>query len=465
MWKRGCSEATGSGTAAGSGGCDAGFGEMGQTWSQPQLGYLKNWSSTLALMFAAGYDKPAEDPQSCFVTAWDATTVTAKTGVVPTIPMNTTNCPPSGGTSTVFNRTMGRGVYILNALTGDILWRVGPEATATRRVTGMTYAMPADLAVLKNRSNTAPRATDIGNENVPFGYLDRIYASDTGGTVWRIDVADASGTTTTPPNFVVTQLASIAVAPATGTHAALNYRKFLFSPDVVYSSDTTDYDAVLLGSGDREHAFDMVVQNRFYMFKDRNTGSLTSTAVPVASQPTPPTGVIADTSTSTDLFDVTNNCLQAAANCGSGQTQTIAQAALLAAKGWKLSLSITGEKTIATATTSAGSVIFNTNEPKQDTVTGTVGQCTSDLGTARQYAINFQNATATNIFSLPAQYVATGGRYAMFAGGGFLPTPVPVVVQIGGKYYQTVVAGVQTTNPGGLRLQSRVRTFWYKKVD
>ncbi|HXR59177.1 MAG TPA: hypothetical protein VN747_07650, partial [Burkholderiales bacterium] len=65
------------------------------------------------------------------------------------------------------------------------------------------------------------------------------------------------------------------------------------------------------------------------------------------------------------------------------------------------------------------------------------------------------------------QYVpsAGGGRYALFAGGGFLPQPVPAVVQIGGKYYQTIISGVQATNPGGLSLQRRVRTYWYKKLD
>ena len=142
--------------------------------------------------------------------------------------------------------------------------------------------------------------------------------------------------------------------------------------------------------------------------------------------------------------------------------------------GWRLSLSTTGEKTIAPGTTAAGTVIFNTNEPKQDTVTGVaknVGAnsgnfCTSDLGTARQYGISFADGTATFIFnSLPAANVPAGGRFATFAGGGFLPTPVPVVVQIGGKYYQSVISGVTTTNPGGLKLQTRVRTYWYKKVD
>ena len=60
---------------------------------------------------------------------------------------------------------------------------------------------------------------------------------------------------------------------------------------------------------------------------------------------------------------------------------------------------------------------------------------------------------------------AGGGRFAVFAGGGFLPTPVPVVVKIEDKFYQSVISGVTTTNPGGLRLQTRIRIYWSKNVD
>ena len=208
----------------------------------------------------------------------------------------------------------------------------------------------------------------------------------------------------------------------------------------------------------------MVVANRFYMLKDRNVGTITTAM-------TPPAAI-----TESDVFDITNGCLQSAAFCDSGQTQTQAADALLAAKGWIMKLANVGEKTIASATTAAGNVIFNTNQPKQDTVTGTgqnvganaANQCVSDLGTARQYGVSFQNGNSGDIFnSLPTQYVPSEGhgRFATFAGGGFLPTPVPVVVQIGGTYYQTVIAGVQTTNPGGLKLQSRLRTYWYRKTD
>ena len=459
LWKKGCPN------LANNTGCDTGYNELGQTWSEPKLGYLRKYPDKLVLMFGAGYDPDVEDFQPCVITAWSATSVTAiKNVAFPTL-MNAANCPPAG-TGTVVPRSKGRGIFIVDAADGTVLWRAGPDAaaaTAGKRVTGMDYAMVADLAVLRNRSNTANRVNAItGNENVPLGFLDRIYAADTGGNLWRVDVADANDA-----NWVVTKVASI--ASTTGTPAAANMRKLMFQPDVVYTSDGIgDFDAIVLGSGDREHPFDQVVKNRFYMFKDRFTGTITPAMLLVAAT-TPVT--IGDNTT--DLYDTTDNCLQNPAVCNPAQQKTAALA-LLAASGWRLSLSTTGEKTIAPGTTAAGTVIFNTNEPKQDTVTGVaknVGAnagnfCTSDLGTARQYGISFADGTATFIFnSLPAANVPAGGRFATFAGGGFLPTPVPVVVQIGGKYYQSVISGVTTTNPGGLKLQTRVRTYWYKKVD
>ena len=460
LWKKGCAEPVGNG-GPGNGGCDFGFGEIGQTWSEPKLGYLRAFPNQLVVMFAAGWDAAVEDFQPCVVENWNSAGVQARVNVAFPNVMNEANCPPTGAltTSTSRTRTMGRGIFILDAADGNILWRAGPDLFANRTVPGMNFSMPADLAILRNRANTASRPTNPGFENVPVGFLDRIYATDTGGNVWRVDLADPS-----PANWVITKFASVAEAPVTGQHAARNYRKFLFMPDVVYTNeaDGTPYDAVLVGSGDREHPFDTIVRNRFYMFKDKKTTSYTIAEVPLANQPTTPTGAIIDSASSTHLADVTSNCLQ---TC-TGTALSAAQAELAAARGWKLSFGNAGEKVVSPATTAAGTVIFNTNEPKDDNVSGTTSICVSSLGTARQYGINFQNATANNIFSnLPAQYVPAGGRFALFAGGGFLPTPVPVVVKIGDKYYQTIVAGVQTTNPGGLKLQSRLRTYWYRQIE
>jgi hypothetical protein len=191
----------------------------------------------------------------------------------------------------------------------------------------------------------------------------------------------------------------------------------------------------------------------------------------MTSPNTPPATI-----TEANLTDLTDDCLQNASLCTGSNTQATVSASLLANKGWLVKLSNTGEKVIAPGTTSAGTVIFNTNQPKQDSVTGSsivqnVGAnagnfCTSDLGTARQYGLDYQDATSNDIFTaLPTQYQSTTGRYATFAGGGFLPAPVPVVVQIDGKYYQTVISGVQATNPGGLTLQTRVRSYWYNKTN
>ena len=202
-------------------------------------------------------------------------------------------------------------------------------------------------------------------------------------------------------------------------------------------------------------------------------GLIDGTITPAMMSPpsTPPSTI-----TESNLTDLTDDCLQSTSLCTGSNTQTSVASSLLANKGWYVTLSNSGEKVIAPATTSAGTVIFNTNQPKQDTVTGSgstpnVGPnagnyCTSDLGTARQYGLDYQDATSNNIYdNLASQYRSSSGRYATFAGGGFLPAPVPVVVQIDGKYYQTVISGVQATNPGGLTLQTRVRSYWYKQTQ
>ena len=89
------------------------------------------------------------------------------------------------------------------------------------------------------------------------GYHDRAYVGDTGGQVWRLDIGDIDAA-----NWSVTKLASIADHSVDSEE-----RKFLYPPDVVYAADGT-YDAILIGSGDREHPMDTTVLNRFYMFKD-----------------------------------------------------------------------------------------------------------------------------------------------------------------------------------------------------
>ena len=153
-------------------------------------------------------------------------------------------------------------------------------------------------------------------------------------------------------------------------------RKFLYPPDVVYGKDANGaYDAVLIGSGDREHPFNgagdaahplsNAVTNRYYMFKDRDVGT---TAI-----------------TEADLYDTTANLIQT----GTAAQQTAANDALTAAKGWYITLG-TGEKVVTSSITLAGITFFNTNQPSLPAP----GVCTSNLGIAREYAVGYKDGTA-----------------------------------------------------------------------
>jgi type IV pilus assembly protein PilY1 len=420
LWKRGCPNADDNA------GCDTGFAELGETWSKPEVTFLRAFGNRPVLVFSAGYDAAVEDVQPCLATAATAADVTSVTGGTVTY-TSTGTCTVSGGTGTTVARTKGRGLFIVDAYSGDLLWRAGPDPSANAFVPEMSFSVAADAVVL-NRDRDLSRPS-LGTENVPGGYGDRIYAADTGGNLWRVDVDSA-----TPSDWVVTKLAAIAdlASPA-------GRRKFLNAPDVVYGRDANGpYDAVLIGSGDREHPFDATVENRFYMFKDRRVGLDASGQATI---------------TEMDLYDATSNCLQTCTD----PILSSAQASLLAASGWMMRLGA-GEKVVGGATTISGAVFFNTNQPSTNT------PCASNLGIAREYIVSYKDATAMPYLAVGSAYtIAT--RSSVHAGGGFLPTPVPVTVRISGRNYQGVISGPSVREGNPLPLGTRLRTYWFRKME
>jgi type IV pilus assembly protein PilY1 len=275
--------------------------------------------------------------------------------------------------------------------------------------------------------------------------VNRGYVGDTCGNVWRLDF----GSTNTS-EWSVTRIASVS------SSTAAQRRKFLFPPDVVFGNG---FDAVLMGSGDREHPFDTTVVNRMYMFKDygRLTVPVTgnATTVPALS----PAGANA-TLTESDLFNATSNCIQVAAACGAGVTPADALATLVTSGGWFITLG-TGEKVVGGSVTLSGTTFFNTNQPS---ASAGGGACGSNLGIAREYQVGFADATAMSDLN-PGGGLTTLDRSAVHAGGGYLPTPVPVVVQIQGQTVQAVISGVAVQQAPGATLQSRLRKFWYKEIE
>jgi type IV pilus assembly protein PilY1 len=313
---------------------------------------------------------------------------------------------------------------VVNAFTGDVLWQVGPAPTgAAHNLThpDMTCAIPSDISVLdRNRD----------------GRGDRLYTGDTCGNVWRAEISDVD-----PQNWKVTKIAAFSYGANTEISTKL---KFLFAPDVVFAKDGTGpHMAILLGSGDREHPFDTIVKNSFFMIKDRDAtassdGVINSTTRSINA---PSSGSSGAPITTSDVFDATNV---------DGVNQF----------GWKIDFA-PGEKGVGTAVTISGTTFFNTNQP--DAAAGG-GSCGSNLGIARQYLVSYVNAAATTDLN-GLGTLSTANRSTKYGEGGYLPSPVPVVVDIDGKRYQAVISGTSVQAPPGLTLDSRVRTYWYRELD
>lgn len=337
------------------------YAELGQTWSQPKVALVRGYANPV-LIFGAGYD-PTEDSE-----------------------------PP--GTD-----SMGRGIFILDAKTGKLVWQatvgasdgcsnntvstnlVSSSTTCTK--TNMKWSIPSDIALI-----------DVNSD----GYVDRLYAPDTGGNIWRVDLEpNGYGATTTtngvtvsanlPSSWKVTQLAALGCA--TGSCASgTTPRKFFYPPDMVPSAS---YHAVLIGSGDREHPLYSTssgssynVVNRFYMVKDINIGS-SGTDLYTANTEANLKDISPAAGTTTTTYDGTRN-------------------------GYYLTFG-TGEKAVNAATTVAGYTYFATNTP----ATPTSNSCTTNLGVAKGYAITPLAGSASSF---------------TYSGGGLPPTTVAGVVNV-----------------------------------
>jgi len=92
------------------------------------------------------------------------------------------------------------------------------------------------------------------------------------------------------------------------------------------------------------------------------------------------------------------------------------------------------------------------------------GACGSNLGIARQYLVSYIDAAATTDLNALGT-LSIANRSTIHAGGGYLPSPVPVVVNLGGRLFQAVVSGTSVRMPPQAKLESRYRFYWYLRRD
>ena len=247
--------------------------------------------------------------------------------------------------------------------------------------------------------------------------------------MWRVDIDDASTS-----NWKVWKIAAVASRGSTPSA-----RKFQFSPDIVPGVGGT-FDAVVIGSGDREHPLSSNgangVVNRVYMFADTAMG-MTGANLGITDT------CGASVGGCTNLFDATND-----------------PAVPADAKGWFITLAA-GEKVINGALVVANNMVFGTNQPDPSNLT-----CTGNLGIARRYAVNVLTGAASAYTNSSGTLI----RGDIAPGGGFLPSPV-----VAGSRESAGITRAYVTdnplNPGGITSfvvnvpTKRFRTYWREALE
>lgn len=397
---------------------NADFTELGYTFSQPVVRHI-NWGEGMkpVLIFAGGHDL---DKDVIGHGSYDDATTAS----------------------------MGNAIYIVDAIDGTLIWKVNGGAsdssysTSTKSITrsAMVDGIPSEVT-----------ATD-GNGD---GQVDRIYVGDTGGKVWRIDLPnqpepDATGSDPRA-SWNATVLMNLgrhwnddSSAPS-GSYP--NDRRFFTAPDVVPTTDDLgNYDAIVIGSGNREHPLATLNEDYMYMYKDRCTSGVLATSCGFTAAITPD-----------DLADLTTNCAQTDSCTSSVLTDL--------ETGWKLQLTDSGEKSLAAALTLRGVVYFSTYVPATTVSSSSTDQCKPE-GKGYFYAISL--ADATSVFSYFSsenetadESLTTEDRKRELASGGIPAENVYVSFRKGDLTYTGILPSDldATADLGTMEW----RSFWYEK--
>ena len=274
---------------------------LGQTWSKPIIGHIK-WKGgkKLVMIFGGGYDAQNQDNHG--------------------LEANTPD-------------TVGRNIFIADAVSGRMLWNAKENAIDRRGgdfANLLTNSFAADLS-----------AGDLRGS----GTFEHIYATDTGGQLFRFDITQEDKNSNT-------QIYGVKVADIAGTGVAGN-RRFYNRPDVSFVKLRGKTMALIaVGSGYRAHPLAEDTNDRFYVFYDKNilTGGY-------------PEQVLSEST----LYDVTNKIDTDPNDETKGHYVGIFDILEheTTNNGWFIRLA-DGEKVLADASTINYRVLFTTYKPGSD---------------------------------------------------------------------------------------------------
>ena len=390
---------------------DGDFEELGQSWSQPKVTYSKlNVSGTEAkpvLVFGGGYDI-SKDSHSV------------------------------GGED-----SQGRAIYMLDAETGDLKWSLSPTGDT---IFDGKDSIPSSIATLDSDGD---------------GLTDRLYAGDTGGNVWRVDMPGGDKS-----KFSVFKLAELG-----GDASNEVDRRFFSEPAIVraFITETIDsgkkdadnkpiivqqdipYDAVLLGSGDKTNPIGTDTKDTFFMIKDINIRTQEFTASSKPEKPTVPIKI-------GDLADYTNNPFSAPLTSQEKETLSL-QVSLKS--GWYINLEQVGEKSTSSALVINNVVYFTSYIPPS----GDESAVSCDLPNGQGWLYAVDLSLGLNKYSWAADDPNNTDDRKTFISEQFLGAPTLIVTKktnadTGDKESDGNIIVGRKVVPVGFTLQT-LRTYLY----
>jgi type IV pilus assembly protein PilY1 len=365
------------------------YTELGQTWSTINVEKVKDGAAEkTVLIFGGGYD-----------TAQDGAAVRAPDSV-------------------------GRTVYIVDADTGARLWSAGKDGASP--ATDMEYSIPARIKPL-----------DISGD----GFVDRLYAADTGGQIFRFDINNTNA------NSLASSITGGRIVDIAGAGAEDN-RRFYYPPDVaLVIAPEGKYHGLVISSGYRAHPLNNVIHDRIYMIKDRDSGFTKDYTAPSLSE--------------ADLHNATANLAGgdsgAIGDAVADAARDVELANITGAEGWYIDLedeanpgSWIGEKGLAEPLILEGVAIVSTYTPN---VKAGNSACGPNEGLGKVFFLDILDATP----AFPSNVDVRSDRNITLVRGGIPPTPGGMITK-GGE--PTICVGTECQAPN-LGLDIR-KTYWYE---
>lgn len=361
------------------------FKQLAQTWSQPRPAKVKFKGVVKdVLFFAGGYDERQDN------------------------------------LSLKSDDDTGRALFMVDAMTGKLLWKAGAGEQST---TGNNLRVDT----MKNSIVAAPYLIDVNSDKL----IDIVFLVDTGGRVFRFDV----DTKSTRANDFAT---GGVVAEISGANADSD-RKFFadIRGTLIRNVGEASYVMLGIGTGKRPNPLEEVTDNRFYLIKQGNLNGAPKDA----------DGKVKYTKmVENDLVDMTNSpTLDASAKLKFQKN------------GYFIRLEKDGEKVLVPATfaVSAGDpqVRFISFKPK-----GTAASCSGDTGENTLYKVNILSGKVTSKQTLKQ--------------GGIAPeVTILKVVDANGDVIEVELSGTEViTKPGDskpnpLTNRNQLIKFWTEKND